>query len=56
MMCWICSVGNTTLPSSLNVFATGCFSLTVMWSPTRSATPSTGAASVSFIRVSILKR
>ena len=45
MMCWICSVGNTILPSSSNVFATGCFSLTVMRSPTRSAMPSTGAES-----------
>ena len=39
-----------------NVFATGAFSLTVMRSPTRSAMPSTGAESVSFMRVSILKR
>ena len=30
------------LPSSVNVFAAGCFSLTVMWSPARSAMPSTG--------------
>ena len=28
-MRWICSVGNTVAPSSVNVLATGCFSLTV---------------------------
>ena len=50
MMRWICSVGNTVLPSSVKVLASGCFSLTVTWSPVRSATPSTGLESVSFIR------
>ena len=34
----------------------GSFSLTLMWSPSRSAEPSTRPASASFIHVSILKR
>ena len=50
MMRWICSVGNTVEPSSVKVLASGCFSLTVIWSPVRSAMPSTGLESPSFIR------